>query len=69
MEAIAPVVFGETKVVLASTLIDGIDAVVTLGTDYLAKQSADPETTDEAAQSTDSGDPTTAPDDTVAVDD
>ena len=48
MEAIAPVVFGETKVVLASTLIDGIDAVVTLGTDYLAKQSAGP-TTDEAA--------------------
>ena len=39
MEAIAPVVFGESKVVLATTLIDGIDVVVTLGTDYLATQS------------------------------
>ena len=68
MEAIAPVVFGESKVVLASTLIDGIDAVVTLGTDYLAKQSAGP-ATDGSAESTDSVDPTTAPDDTVAVDD
>ena len=42
MEAIAPVVFGESKVVLASTLIEGIDAVVTLGTDYIAKQNAGP---------------------------
>ena len=47
MEAIAPIVFGETKVVLATTLIDGIDAVVTLGTDYLDKQIADPTTDDE----------------------
>jgi len=54
--------------VLASTLIDGIDAVVTLGTDYLAKQSTGP-ATDGSAASTDSVDPTTAPDDTVAVDD
>ena len=44
MEAIAPIVFGESKVVLATTLIDGIDAVVTLGTDYLDKQIADPTT-------------------------
>jgi hypothetical protein len=85
MEAIAPVVFGESKVVLASTLIEGIDAVVTLGTDYIAKQSSDP-TTDEPvdstvtadstvpadsspADSTSPGDSTSAPGDTVAVDD
>jgi len=68
MEAIAPIVFGETKVVLATTLIDGIDAVVTLGTDYLDKQIADP-TTEESAGTTEPVDSTPAPGDTVAVDD
>jgi len=68
MEAIAPIVFGETKVVLATTLIDGIDAVVTLGTDYLDKQIADP-TTEESTGSTEPVDSTPAPGDTVAVDD
>jgi hypothetical protein len=61
-------VFGETKVVLATTLIDGIDAVVTLGTDYLDKQIADP-TTEESTGSTEPVDSTPAPGDTVAVDD
>jgi hypothetical protein len=72
MEAIAPVVFGESEVVLATTLIDGIDAVVTLGTDYLATQSSGPSTdksTDGSADSTVPGDSTPAPSDTVAVDD
>ncbi len=40
MEAIAPIVFGESEVVLASTLIEGVDVVVTLGTDYIATNSA-----------------------------
>jgi len=72
MEAIAPVVFGESKVVLATTLIDGIDAVVTLGTDYLDKQIADPTTdptTEASPASTEPVDSTPAPGDTVAVDD
>ncbi len=72
MEAIAPIVFGETKVVLATTLIDGIDAVVTLGTDYLDKQIADPTTdptTEASPASTEPVDSTPAPGDTVAVDD
>ncbi len=38
MEEIAPVVFGESEVVLADTIIDGIDVVVTLGTDYIDTQ-------------------------------
>jgi hypothetical protein len=42
MEAIAPIVFGESEVVLASTLIEGVDVVITLGTDYIS-------TKDEAA--------------------
>jgi len=65
MEAIAPVVFGESKVVLASTLIEGIDAVVTLGTDYIAKQSSDP-TTDEPVDSTVTADSTVPADSTPA---
>ena len=68
MEAIAPVVFGESKVVLASTLIEGIDAVVTLGTDYLDKQAAAPstdESSDGSTPSTDAVDSTVAPGDTV----
>jgi hypothetical protein len=80
MEAIAPVVFGESKVVLATTLIDGIDAVVTLGTDYISKQSAG-STSDDPVESavpgdspvpddsTVTGDSTPPPGDTVAADD
>ena len=41
MEAIAPIVFGESEVVLASTLIEGIDVVITLGTDYIATKASD----------------------------
>jgi hypothetical protein len=68
MEAIAPIVFGKSKVVLATTLIDGIDAVVTLGTDYLAKQGT-VSTTDEPVDSAVPADSSPASGDTVAVDD
>ena len=71
MESIAPIVFGESEVVLASTLIDGIDVVVTLGTDYINKQTGVAQT-DDTTPSTDPsavpGDSTTVPDDTVAAD-
>jgi hypothetical protein len=40
MEAIAPIVFGESEVVLASTLIEGVDVVVALGTDYISKHAS-----------------------------
>lgn len=38
MQALAAVVFGESEVVPAPTLIEGVDAVVTLGTDYITKK-------------------------------
>ncbi len=68
MEAIAPVVFGKSQVVLATTLIDGIDVVVTLGTDYIANQNASGSSAD-ATVSTEPGDSTTIPGDTVAPND
>ncbi len=35
LEVFAPLIFGEAEVVVATTLLDGVDAVVTLGTAYL----------------------------------
>jgi hypothetical protein len=48
MEAIAPIVFGESDVVLASTLIEGIDVVITLGTDYIATKASMPDAPSES---------------------
>jgi hypothetical protein len=58
MESIAPIVFGESDVVLASTVIEGVDVVVTLGTDYIAKHAAAPPLIDMPVDET--LDPTTA---------
>ena len=38
MEAAGPVFFGESEVVVSSTVLDGVDAVVTLGTGYLDRR-------------------------------
>ena len=62
MEAIAPIVFGESEVVLASTLIEGIDVVITLGTDYIATKAATPSPPTDTAPDVDP----TATDDTIA---
>ena len=58
MQAIAPIVFGESDVALASTVIEGVDVVVTLGTDYIAKHAATPPLIDTPVDGT--LDPTTA---------
>jgi hypothetical protein len=64
MEEIAPVVFGESEVVLATSLIEGVDVVVTLGTDYITTKRSQPA----SAESTVPSDPTTVPGDTVEPD-
>ena len=81
MEAIAPIVFGESEVVLASTLIEGVDVVITLGTDYIGTRAANGDRpTDTTVDSTSEGGADSTPDstpdtvadttgDTVVVDD
>ncbi len=65
MESIAPVVFGESEVVVATALIEGVDAVVTLGTDYVTTKRERPS----EASTTVPSDPTTVPGDTVEQND
>ena len=58
MRELGLVIFGEVDVVVAERLIDGIDVVVRLGTDYLESQAAAPEQADEGVVD-ESGAPTT----------
>jgi hypothetical protein len=72
MEAIAPIVFGDSEVVLASTLIEGIDVVVTLGTDYISTQSessSKPESDETGGADTVAGTVAVTSGDTVGGDD
>jgi hypothetical protein len=71
MESIAPLVFGESEVVVATSLIEGVDAVVTLGTDYVTTKRERPSaasTTVSSEPTTVSSEPTTVPGDTVDPD-
>jgi hypothetical protein len=69
MEAIAPIVFGESDVVLASTLIEGIDVEITLGTDYIATKATMPERPSDTSVDTTADTVAETTGDTVAADD
>ena len=69
MEAIAPIVFGESEVVLASTLIEGIDVEITLGTDYIATKATMPEAPSDTSVDTAVDTVAETTGDTVAADD
>jgi len=69
MLTIAPIVFGESEVVLASTLIEGIDMVITLGTDYIDNKAATSAGRSEEPVDTTVGTVAETTGDTVEVDD
>ncbi len=69
MLAIAPIVFGESEVVLASTLIEGIDVVITLGTDYIENKAATSAARSDEPVDTTVGTVAETTGDTVEVDD
>ena len=48
----APILFGESDVVVATELIDGVDIVVTLGTDYLRREVERDGTTEPGSEDT-----------------
>jgi hypothetical protein len=74
MKLYAPILFGESEVEVATTLIDGVDVVVTAGTGYFAREGDVAEAVVEGQDATGSGAPDSQnggdlPGGTVATDD
>jgi hypothetical protein len=74
MKLYAPILFGESEVEVATTLIDGVDVVVTAGTGYFAREGDVAEAVVEGQDANGSGAPdspdgTDVPGGTVATDD